>query len=69
MIELLKKEIASYGDRYRIVSIKCLNDLKREINNFIKNEDLNNFQKYIVNSLYKLEVPDVDFLVKILICK
>lgn len=62
MIESLKKEIVEHGDKCRIISIERLNDIKSDIESFMKNENLNQFQKYIVNKLYKLEMPDVDFV-------
>ena len=67
MIELLKQEILKHGDKVKILSIERLNDLKKDIERFAENDALNNFQKYIVNSLYKFEVPDVDFVIKSII--
>lgn len=62
VIESLKKEVAGHGDKCQIVSIERLNDLKRDIDSFVEDEKLNQFQNYIVNNIYKLEPPDVDFI-------
>lgn len=64
MIELLKQEILERGYTLRILSIKRLYELKKDIESFEKNQALNQFQKYILNSIYKFEVPTVDFEIK-----
>ncbi|MCG8484459.1 MAG: hypothetical protein MJA31_14195, partial [Clostridia bacterium] len=61
MIELLKQEISSQGDKFRIISIERLKDLKNDIEEFKNNEDLNGFQKYITNNIYQFKLPATDF--------
>jgi epoxyqueuosine reductase len=67
MIELLKHEILKHGDKFQILSIERLKDLKKDIEDFKNNEDLNGFQKYIANSLYDFELPAADFVIRSII--
>jgi epoxyqueuosine reductase len=64
MIDLFKKEALLHGDKLQILSIKCLQNLKTELEFFEKREDLNSFQKWIVNDMYVLEVPTSEFTIK-----
>lgn len=67
MVHLLKQEALVHGEKLQMLSIKCLQDLKIEIEHFKKNEQLNNFQNWIVENLYKFEAPDVEFIIKSII--
>jgi len=64
MIELLKQVVLEHRDILKILSIKRLYELKKDIESFVESEALNQFQKYIVNSIYEFEVPTVDFEIK-----
>jgi epoxyqueuosine reductase len=64
MIELLKKEILARGDQFRILPIKRLQDLEKDIQDFRNSADLNGFQKYITSGLYQFELPAVDFAIR-----
>lgn len=64
MIDLLKNETLKHGDKFQILSIERLNDLKTDIEEFRTNEHLNGFQNYITENLYTLEQPTVDFIVR-----
>jgi epoxyqueuosine reductase len=67
MVELLKQEILMHGDKFQILSIERLKDLKKDIEDFKNNEDLNGFQKYITNCLYQFELPATDFVIRSII--
>lgn len=64
MFDLLNQEVSKHGDKFRIVPIERLNDLKKDIEEFRNNEDLNGFQKYITSGLYQMELPAVDFTIR-----
>jgi epoxyqueuosine reductase len=61
MIELLKQEILKHGDNSKIVPLNRLQNIKQDIEDLKGTGFLNNFQKFIVNDLYMLELPDTDF--------
>lgn len=67
MVNLLKQEILKHGDQCKMLSIERLKDIEKDIDSFKENEDLNDFQQYIVNDIYKFEVPDVGFDIKSII--
>lgn len=67
MIRQIKEEILKHGDRAEIVSIKCLEDIKKEIENLNKNNPLNSYQKYITEDFYMLDLPKVDFDIRSII--
>lgn len=67
MVHLLKQEALVHGDKLQILSIKRLQNLNNEIELFGKNMNLNGFQKWIVNNLYKFEVPTAEFIIKSII--
>lgn len=61
----MKKELddiaRQHGDRAQFIDMKHLEDLKNELEEFKREEDLNDFQKWIVNDLYDLNVPQLSF--------
>ena len=61
MIHLLKQEALSRNNALKIVSVNRLHELKSDIEHFKIENQLNNFQKWIVNDLYSFEVPKADF--------
>lgn len=63
MIESLKQVVMEHGDKLKILSIEHLGELKNEIDRFAESEELNHFQQFIVNSLYKFKTP-ADFAAK-----
>jgi len=67
MENLLKQEALSHGDKLQVISIKSLKKLSEEIYQFKESEELNNFQKWIVNNLYKMDIPTIDFIIKSII--
>lgn len=67
MVELLAQEIRRHGDAFRILPIERLADLKKDIGDFQKDANLNGFQKYITNSLYRFELPAAEFVTRSII--
>jgi len=67
MVHLLKQAASVHGDKLQMLSIERLQDLKNELSFFEKNEDLNGFQKWIVNGLYTFEAPTAEFIFKSII--
>ncbi len=67
MINELKQEAMLHGDKLQVIPIKRLQSIKNEIDVFKENEDLNGFQNWIVNDLYKFEVPMLEFTIKSII--
>jgi epoxyqueuosine reductase len=64
MNDLLKNEALKHGDRLQIIPSHRIADLKNDIDTFARSEELNGFQKWIVNGLYSYDVPSVDFTVR-----
>ncbi len=52
------------GDRLKVISVKHLKELQELLDNFSKEEELNDFQKWILKDLYRFGLPEVDFDVK-----
>lgn len=67
MINLLKQEAITNGDKLQIIKVERLQSLKEEIKLFVENEDLNGFQKWIVNDMYQFTLPETEFLIKSII--
>jgi epoxyqueuosine reductase len=67
IIGLLKEEAVKHGDRLQVVSVGRLAELKRELDEFKSTEELNDFQKWIINDLYHFEIPETGFEVKSII--
>jgi epoxyqueuosine reductase len=61
---LLTQEISNHGDKFTMVPVSRLQDIKQDIADLQSRESLNNFQKYIVGDLYNMEVPETDFEVR-----
>lgn len=57
----LRKTAAEKGDRLVVIPIERLIDLKNIIEDFRLREELNDFQKWIVNDLYRFETPKEAF--------
>lgn len=52
------------GERHRVISISVLEELEKEIREFVSVSRINNFQKWIVNDLYCFTLPEVDFTIE-----
>lgn len=64
MYELLKQAALMHDVKLELIPIKRLESLKKEIDSFKEHEELNNFQKWIVNNLYEFDVPTLDFTIR-----
>lgn len=62
-----EKVAIEQGDRLKVISIEHLKELKEIIGDFKEHEELNDFQKWIINELYQFEIPEVDFKVNSII--
>lgn len=62
-----EKVAIEYGDRLKVISIEHLKELREIIENFKEQEELNDFQKWIINELYQFETPIEDFKVNSII--
>jgi len=67
MIKMLKEEAVEHGDKLQLIPIERLLNLHHELQAFEENEELNGFQKWIINDLYKFDVPEVGFTIKSII--
>lgn len=67
MNKSIKEEAMRYGDRLQLINVKHLEDLRSEINTFQQVEELNGFQKWIVNELYDYQIPKTEFQVQSII--
>ncbi len=63
----LEKIAIENGDRLKIISVVHLKELQEVIENFKEKEELNDFQKMIVNKLYQFETSKEDFKVNSII--
>jgi len=62
-----EKVAIEHGDRLKVISIEHLKELREIIENFKEQEELNDFQKWIVNELYQFETPEENFQVNSII--
>jgi epoxyqueuosine reductase len=67
MVHVLKQEAVVHGDKLKMLSIERLQDLQHEIARFSSNEELNGFQHWIVNNIYKFEAPTTGFPIRSLL--
>ena len=61
IIEFTKSKIIEQGNKATILSVKCLDKIKTDIEALKENEKLNNFQNFIVNELYDFNFPETNF--------
>jgi epoxyqueuosine reductase len=60
----LHPEIAfDHDEKYTLIPISRLQQLKDEITHFKTTEQLNGFQRWIVDDLYSFELPDTNFTI------
>ncbi len=67
MKRTLENIAVEHGDRLRIISADRLKELEEIITDFKKQEELNGFQTWIVDKLYKFEPTQAQFNVKSII--
>ncbi len=61
MNNALEMIAAKHGDRLKVISVEHLKDIQDIIELFKEQEELNNFQKWIVNNLYQFKTPEEAF--------
>lgn len=61
MKEKLINKARQHGDRVQFINVKYLKELKKELKEFKESEELNDFQNWIVNDLYSLDIPKLSF--------
>jgi epoxyqueuosine reductase len=64
MTGFVTQETLDHGDKSAIVPISRLQDIQQNIGDLKRSGFLNDFQKYIVDDLYALDVPDTDFEIR-----
>jgi epoxyqueuosine reductase len=64
MISELKEIALANHNKLEVVPIERLTNLKCELAEFKESEELNSFQKWIVNDLYQLEIPKANFPIR-----
>jgi epoxyqueuosine reductase len=52
------------GEKYRLIPISSIAQLKNEIDNFKDGQGLNSFQKWIIEELYSFDIPENDFSIR-----
>ncbi len=67
MIGIDLKKAFINGEIAQLIPIEKLKIIKKELDRFKQLEELNNFQNWIVNDLYKFEVADIGFPAKSII--
>jgi len=63
-VEACKAMAIARGDRLQFISVSYLDNLKEELINFREKEELNNYQKWILDDMYQMEMPKADFQIK-----
>ncbi len=63
----MKQVARGRGGEISITDVSRLADLRAEIDIFKERDDLNGFQKWIVNDLYDFNVPEADFAIRSII--
>jgi len=67
MIESLKQAAENNGDKLQVVPIECLLEIHDELISFKENNELNDFQNWIVSKLYTLAAPEASFKINSII--
>lgn len=67
MTDLLQQEILKNGDKAKIISIKCLEKLKHDVEELKNNDLLNDYTKKIVNNRFNFDLPKCDFEIRSII--
>lgn len=64
MVEFSKHEITKNGDQAAVIPIHRLQNIRQEIADLQRCENLNHFQQFIVNNIYSLGMPDTDYEIR-----
>ncbi len=62
-----EKVATQHGDRLKVISIEHLKELREITEDFKEQEELNDFQKWIINELYQFEIPEEEFKINSII--
>ncbi len=60
----LLQEFEEQGNKLILIPVKRLQNLKDELNSFKEEEELNGFQRWIVNELYHFDLPEAGFEIR-----
>jgi len=61
MVGPLQRGLERHGCRFRVVPVGRMEDLERDIARFARTEELNGFQRFIVEKLYRYDAPEAGF--------
>jgi epoxyqueuosine reductase len=64
MIESLNVWAMDHAVKLQLIAINRLQDIQTELRVFKENEDLNGFQKWIINDLYQFGLPSAGFTIR-----
>jgi epoxyqueuosine reductase len=64
MMQAFMEEALVHGEKIQLIPIHRLQSIQHELESFTTNEDVNDFQKWIVNDLYTFDVPTVGFTIE-----
>ena len=64
MIELMRREMLKRGEKLTMIPVSRLQDIRQDIEDLKKRNTLNDFQQFIINKIYQLDLPKVDFEIK-----
>jgi epoxyqueuosine reductase len=67
MFGLVRQEISKHGEKAAVVPIERLQDIRQDIENLKARNNLNNFQRHIINKMYELDLPQTDFEIRSII--
>jgi epoxyqueuosine reductase len=67
MIASLKQWATQHGNRLQVIPVGRLQDIQGELAVLQENEDLNGFQKWIINGMYKFKLPAAEFDIRSII--
>jgi epoxyqueuosine reductase len=61
MPDTISRTLTQYSCQSRVVPIRRIDDLRNELARFAEAEELNGFQRFIVEKLYRYDAPDIGF--------
>lgn len=64
MLKRLLQEINSHGDKLVLIPVNRLDNLREELDLLSREEELNGFQRWIVEELYQYKLPEAGFEVR-----
>ena len=64
MVDVIQRTAEEHDGKACVVTVDRLKDLKNDIEAFSHEQELNGFQKYIVNDMYQFNLSPVDFPIR-----